>query len=330
MTRNSSNTLRLIRRSLTKNWGKKRRMNKRDFGFVFLVAVPMLSTIALGADLNQVNYNGMQLAFVILPATPATGETTESPKSKSKPKSGQTSTSKPTQEPAPKAIQPPATKPALQAPAAGKPALETRPAPVPKPVQLPVARPAQVVVIKPDHQAAAGETPAFEWVIGLGVDFGGEELGKLYFTDGSSAAVKANNGLAFNVGAILANGKNSAFSTQVTLGYKYGGQRGTDGSVTWTAIPLELIEYYQLSSLRMGLGLSYQIRPQLNVNLPASNYTDKYNNAIGLIAQIGWAPAGKHYSVDLRYTSIKFQLSDVPDAPMVSGNVAGLYTSYRF
>lgn len=308
-------------------------MNNRNYGFIVLLVSSLTSTSILGLELNKIDYNGLQLAWVRVPSTSTSDEVTDSPKLKPKPKSAQSPAIKPTQVPAPKQVLTPADKPQLQVPAENKSIPEVKPAPVPlsKPVQIPVTRPAQIVIVKPEQQhAIRAKTQPFEWVIGLGFDFGGEELGKLYFTDGSSASVKTNNGFAINVGGILPNGKNSAFSTQMTLGYKYGGPRAADGNVTWSAIPLELIEHYRFSSLRMGLGLSYQIRPQLNVTLPASAYTDKYNNAIGLIAQIGWAPAREHYSIDLRYTSIKFELSDVQGAPMVDGSSAGIYTSYRF
>lgn len=317
-------------------------MNKIALSLLFTLTIVMAPTSILGEELNQVDYNGMQLAWVRLPGTSSSEGDTDSSKVKPKPKvkQEQTPAVKPLQEPVPKPIAAPATKPVempvvkpVQLPAAKPlPAPEVKPTPtlIPRPVVVPVVRPAQAVAAKPAHHPSTKESPETEWVVGLGIDLGGEVLGTVVYTDGTSAPVKANNGVFVNVGAILANGKNSPFSTQMTVGYKYGGPKGLGGDVTWSAIPLEVIEYYRASSLRMGLGLAYHLRPQLSVNLPASSSTDKYNNAIGFIAQIGWAPAKEHYSVDLRYTSIKFQSSDVPDAPTVDGSVAGLYTSYRF
>lgn len=297
-------------------------MCKRTYSYIFLLIGPWLSTSILGADLSRADANGMQLAWVLLPGTPVSKEPADLSKPKPKPKAAPAP--KPVAAPAPKLIETPTAIPA-QVPV-------TKPLPprVIKAAPVPVAKPVQVPVAKPEPRPATRKAQAFEWVIGLGVDLGGEELGKVYYTDGSSAAVKASNGIAINVGGILQNGSNSAFSTQVTLGYKYGDPKGIGGDVTWSAIPLEIVEYYRQGSLRMGLGLSYQIRPQLSVNLPASGYVDKYKNAIGVIAQIGWAPAGEHFSVDLRYTAIKFQLSDVEGAPTVDGSVAGIYTGYRF
>ena len=271
-------------------------MRNRNFRLISLLFAATYAMNLSGAESAQVDVSGIQLAWVLLPSA----TTPENEAVVAKPKPAKVPTATP-----------------------AKP-------PVAKPVQAPVTKSTQVAVAKPAQTPLAKESLPVEWIIGLGMDFGGEELGKLYYTDGSSASVKANNGIAINAGAILANGKNSPFSTQITLGYKFGGPRGEGGDVTWSAIPLEVIEYYRATNLRMGLGISYQIRPQLSVSLPTSNYTDTYNNATGFIAQFGWAPVTEHYSIDLRYTSIKFQLSGVQDAPMVNGSVVGLYTSYRF
>jgi outer membrane biosynthesis protein TonB len=316
-------------------------MNKIALSLLFTLTIVITPTSILGAELNQVDYSGMQLAWVSLPRSSSSEVDTDSSKVKPKPKAIQEPPPavKPLQEPVPKPIGAPATKPVevpvvkpVQLPAAKPlPAPDVKPTPtlIPRPVVAPVAKPAQVVD-KPVQQPSYKESPRTEWIVGIGLDLGGETLGTVVYTDGTSAPVKANNGVYVNVGAILANGKNSSFSTQMTVGYKYGGPKGIGGDVTWSAIPLEVIEYYRTSKLRMGLGLAYHLSPQLSVILPASTTAYKYNNAIGIVAQIGWAPVNEHYSIDLRYTSIKFQSSDVPGASAVDGSVAGLYTSYQF
>jgi len=301
-------------------------MNKSGYSLICLLLASTHSTSLLAEESRLDDYAGMQLAWVFLPSTPTPKDTTVTTKPKP---ATQAPVVAPTQDAVTKPAPPPPTPPVQ--PAEVKPVQAPVVTPVPKPVQAPVAVPAKRPVVSPAHPPEAAKARAVEWVIGLGMDVGGEELGKVYYTDGSSASVKANNGVALNLGAIVSNGKHSDFSTQFTLGYKIGGPRGAaNGDVTWSAIPLEIIEYYRANRLRMGLGINYQIRPQLSVNLPATSYINKYKNAAGIIAQIGWAPPTGHYSVDLRYTSIKYQLSDVLDAPTVDGSVIGLYTSYRF
>lgn len=301
-------------------------MNKVVGVLYVMTLVSLLPTSSLATELNEMNYNGLQLAWVRLPSTSTTEGDTVVPKPKPKPKAAEVPTPVPIRQP----VQPPALK-QIELPASQPvptPEVKVTPAPLVKPI--PVAKPAQISAVKPAQQTTSNESQKFEWVIGLGIDFGGEVLGQVVYSDGSSASVNANKGVAINAGAIFPNGRGSAFSTQITLGYKLGGVRGSNGDVTWSAIPLEAIEFYRLNSLRTGLGISYYLNPQLSVNIPGSSYVDKYNNAIGIIAQVGWAPVREHYSLDLRYTSIKFQLSNVQSAPAVDGSVIGLYAGYRF
>ena len=316
-------------------------MKKRACNFILILITTAFSTGLSSAALNQDYYNGLQLAWVRIPPTSTTEEGAAVVKPKPKPVPASESAPKPTTTPAPQPAQAPTIKP-TQAPIITKPpvvpVIHPLPAPPSKPAQIPTPKPLQVLpvvklapkpAVKPT-QTFSRKAPGIEWLVGLGADFGGGELGQITYSDGSTATVNANKGVAFYFGVILPNGRESDFSTQLTLGYKLGGLRGTNGDVTWSAIPLELIEYYRVSSLRMGLGISYQINPQLSVNVPASSYVDKYKNSIGLIAQIGWAPVKEHFSVDLRYTSIKFQGDNVQGPANVDGNVSGIYTSYRF
>ncbi len=201
--------------------------------------------------------------------------------------------------------------------------------PVVKPAAIPL-RPALVVKAKSQPPHAAKTSPSIEWIVGAGYELGGEELGQVTYSDGSSAPVNANNGIMLNFGGIFPNGEGSDLSTQVTLGYKTGGPRIWSSDVNWSAIPVEIIEHYRMSSVRLGLGIAYHINPQLKVNLPSSSFISKYNNALGFILQFSWAPVKAGYSVDLRYTSIKFQPSDAASAPAVNGSVAGMYANYRF
>lgn len=308
--------------------------------FLFLISTS-ISTGLSSAELNQDYYNGLQLAWVRIPAASTTDEDAEVVKPKPKPVPASKPAPKPATVPAPQPEQPPASKP-VQAPIITKPAVvpvikplpapASKPAqaPAPKPVQVPpVVKPAQKPVTKP-AQSSSKKTPGIEWLVGLGADFGGGELGQVTYSDGSTAPVNANKGIEFYFGVILPNGRASDFSTQVSLGYKMGGPSVINSEVTWSVIPLEVIEYYRASSLRMGLGISYHLNPQLSVNVPGSSYVDKYNNALGLVAQIGWAPMKEHYSVDLRYTSIKFQGNNVVGPANVDGSVAGIFTSFRF
>jgi hypothetical protein len=161
------------------------------------------------------------------------------------------------------------------------------------------------------------------------MDFGGDVLLNGTYTSGSTWEVRANQGLVLNGGIVMITG---AFETQATVGYKFGGPQAQNGSITWSTVPIELMEFYRTSNIRLGLGLVYQNSPKLDVSISgsASNGTYDYDNALGMIAQIGWAPEKAPFSIDLRYTAAKYKRSNVTNATEINGNVAGLYMSYFF
>lgn len=166
-------------------------------------------------------------------------------------------------------------------------------------------------------------------VVGIGADFGGDVLLNGTYTNGSAWEVKANQGLLFNGGVVLVTGD---FETQATIGYKFGGPQATNGSVTFSVMPVELMEFYRAGNIRAGLGLSYHSSPTLEVSVPgfAGNGTYIFNDVLGTAVQIGWAPAGKPISIDLRMTSVNFKQKNVAGAKDIRGNTLGLYASFYF
>jgi hypothetical protein len=169
----------------------------------------------------------------------------------------------------------------------------------------------------------------FKGVVGVGSDFGGDVLLSGTYTSGSTWEAKANEGLLFNAGVVMVTGN---FETQGTVGYKFGGPQASNGSVTFTVVPVEVIEFYRAANIRAGIGLSYHSSPTLEVSVPgfAGNGTYNFNDAMGTVIQIGWAPTGGKYSIDLRMTSVNFKQKNVVGAKDINGNTAGIYASYYF
>lgn len=164
-------------------------------------------------------------------------------------------------------------------------------------------------------------------VVGFGFDLGGEKVATATYTDGTTVDVNANQGLTINGGVVLVTGD---FETQATVGYKFGGPQAKNGSITWDTVPVELMEFYRTGSIRMGLGFSYQNSPKLVIDIPGTSSTTKYDNALGTVVQVGWAPAGSIYSIDLRYTAIKYKQNSPASTVEKNGNVAGIYMSLYF
>lgn len=179
--------------------------------------------------------------------------------------------------------------------------------------------------------AATAQAVEFKGVAGLGLDFGGDVLASVNDA-GSTLEVRANEGFGFNGGVVMVTG---SFETQATVGYKFGESLSKKGSVTFFVVPVELMAFYRTSNLRMGAGFSYHNSPKVVEDIPGTSATYKFDNALGTVVQIGYAPkiSDRHLSsisLDLRYTAIKYKQSGVDYPPDFSGNSVGLYMGFIF
>lgn len=183
---------------------------------------------------------------------------------------------------------------------------------------------------------ATAQAVEFKPVIVLGYDFGSDILASGNLA-GSAGGV-ANQGYALNGGVVMVTG---SFETQATLGYKFG-----DGcvfycppsTVSFKVVPVELMAFYRTSDLLMGAGYSYHYSPRLVVDIPGTSATYKFDNALGVVVQIGrywkfqeiWVDNISPISIDLRYTAIKYQQSGVANPPDIDGDSVGLYMGFQF
>lgn len=160
-------------------------------------------------------------------------------------------------------------------------------------------------------------------VFGLGYDIGGDDLVKVYYSSGSSSKIKANEGLYFYGGALIPNTAAGNWETQLTIGYKYGTtDQAANGAVTWTAIPLEAIEFFNQDQFRFGAGLTFHVNPELSGSGVLSGLNVSFDNAVGVVVVVDWR-ASPNLAFGLRYTNIDYSAG----GGSVSGNGLGLTMS---
>jgi hypothetical protein len=170
---------------------------------------------------------------------------------------------------------------------------------------------------------------ANQWVLGLGYDGGGDKLGAARFPDNTTQTLRTNEGLEISIGRVFPLERVSQFEFVVTAGYKNGGPIGTGGEVTFTSWPVIAMGFFRPNDVHLGAGLAYQLSPRyITQGINTARTTHKFDNAVGMVAQIGWAPITQRYSFDLRYTSIKYQEQALPIK--IDGSTIGVYASGRF
>ena len=173
--------------------------------------------------------------------------------------------------------------------------------------------------------AYAVENP---WFFGMNYDAGGDDIATVIFADGSTSTLSANEGLHFYAGKNFANGIGSPWHTHVLAGYKTGGVTAKNGDLTWSAWPMEVIEFYNMEKVRFGGGLVYHLNPKADGSGFANNLNLELDNALGFVLQFEYrfTPAVQEgMSIGLRYTNISY--SSVNLISEVNGrSIGGVFT----
>jgi hypothetical protein len=165
---------------------------------------------------------------------------------------------------------------------------------------------------------AASQASELRQIYVVGLDYGGDSLQVVNNSTGEKTHTDVNSGGYFAYGGMAAIGD---FEAQATIGYKVSGLF-YDAPI-WKAYPVDLMLLYRFSYFRVGLGLTKHYAARLESQINANPFT-YYEDSTGEIAQIGWK-SGDHFSIDLRFTTIKFKEKNVINAPELNGNVIGLY-----
>jgi hypothetical protein len=159
----------------------------------------------------------------------------------------------------------------------------------------------------------------------LGLEFGGDTIKTVDFTDGTTATIKANEGIYLGGGMALVEVVKDV-DIELSLAWKFKAIIASNGDVTFTRFPLEALVFYKFDKVRLGGGATYHLNPKLTVSGAAIGPNVSYDNALGRVLQADYRVTDK-LNVGLRYTSIEYK---VGNSPAKSGNGAGIMFSGSF
>lgn len=168
----------------------------------------------------------------------------------------------------------------------------------------------------------------FKWLVRGGIDLGGDEMARAYFTNGNDDKIHAGEMLSVAAGGIYSATPFSqpGFETEVTFGWKFDSITGKNGSIDWDRYPLEVLEFYRTGTWRFGGGISYHMNPQLSGDgVAASLGTVSFDDALGVAGEIDYL-TDTGLLIGGRITLIDYEYRN----QIVNGNSVGLSVGYRF
>lgn len=161
---------------------------------------------------------------------------------------------------------------------------------------------------------------AADWVMGAGVTLGGDELG------GTSAdTVDAGELIRFYGGLHVPFGS-SPLSVQLTMGYHYDVVTSEQGDGTFDRLEFELIPYFQLDKIRLGVGVTQHTSVLFDQPSGFGDY--EFDDATGLVMEAGYQMGRvRHIWINVRLVDIEYTS---PSFGTVDGSYIGFSGTYTF
>ena len=125
---------------------------------------------------------------------------------------------------------------------------------------------------------------------------------------GGTSSLRAGELLTISAGVISQPGPN--WTLEATLGWKYTGRQGSNGDISFTRFPLDVVASFARGNHRVGLGPSLHLGPSLDCSGTVCGIGRSISmpTAVGLVAQ--WAYRyryrGAGGEAGFRYTRIHY------------------------
>jgi hypothetical protein len=154
----------------------------------------------------------------------------------------------------------------------------------------------------------------------MDLDFGGDDIATLSFTDGDTQDVKAGQGLGFGIGGWFRPVASVPFEVQGILGYKVVFTAADNADIKMTRTTLQLNGVYRFQNeWYVGAGYVQHMSPELDGD---GFFEDvEFDDANGFNLEVGWRWVALHYT-KIEYSSDGFEDAD--------GSNVGIRFTYRF
>jgi hypothetical protein len=150
--------------------------------------------------------------------------------------------------------------------------------------------------------AQAASAADFRPLLKSGIDFGGDKMLTVVFTNGDTQDIRANDGFYLGGGLAIID-RNMEY--HVTAAFKFAIIDADNGDVEWTRFPIEALAFYRFERARIGGGLTYHVNPKIETSGAIGNPDVTFKNALGAVLQADWLITDK-IALGGRYTMLDY------------------------
>ena len=137
------------------------------------------------------------------------------------------------------------------------------------------------------------------FLISGALEFGGDELQKVLFTNGETQSVNAGQGGSIAIGAQIQFPKTDKFLIRGSIGYKYLTTQADNVHIRLTRVPMQLTANFMAApKLRLGAGIVTHTGVKFNSGGLGGDMT--YTSNAGPVFEIAY------YGIGLSFTALKY------------------------
>jgi hypothetical protein len=167
---------------------------------------------------------------------------------------------------------------------------------------------------------AADSSARFGFLVEADIEYGGDDIITVSFTDGTDQDIKAGQGATVAAGGYFKPHESSPFSVRGTVGYKFVTTAASNADIGIDRTVFELVGNYEWpSGFWLGAGLTQHTGIELDGDGFGPNVD--FDDATGFTAEVGWK------WLSLSYTAIDYK--DEFGGEWDAGSV-GLALAWRF
>lgn len=150
-----------------------------------------------------------------------------------------------------------------------------------------------------------GTAPGFHMTLNAGLTYGGDTIGTVIFTDGSTKHLKGGALYQFGIGGLY-QFENKPVALMLSANYHFDSITAKNGNASFDRFPIEALAYYTgKEKFRFGGGIRIINGAELSTNIGGS---DKYtfDTTRGFVAEVGYQ-LDPHGWLNFRFVSEKYQ-----------------------
>ncbi|MFL6551557.1 MAG: hypothetical protein ACJ8OJ_22915 [Povalibacter sp.] len=147
---------------------------------------------------------------------------------------------------------------------------------------------------------AADRHQGLGFVFEADLEYGGDDIASVNFTDGSSQDIKAGQGISLAMGAHYRSSADSPFSVRGTVGYKYVTTAATNADISISRTVFEVLGNYAWDN---GWWVGAGITRHNNIKFDGDGFGPnvRFDDATGPTVELGWRWIALSYT-QLDYT----------------------------